>query len=249
MFSLKFKGKAIKNLKFGLNRISGRNNQGKITRYHRGGGCKNLFRLIDYKKSIWNVFGLVSRIEYDPNRTSLIALIFYSNGVMSYVIASEGLRVGDYIFSGNQVQIKSGNSTKLRSIPLGLKINSVEFIFNRGAQYVRSAGAFATIVSKFERTVLLKLKSGKVVKLNSNCLATIGPISNFQHAYRNFHKAGYFRLKGWLPVVRGVAMNPIDHPHGGGQGKTSGGRPSVTPWGVITKGKPTRTKKTTLIKF
>jgi len=239
MSVLLWKYRPIKNLIFGLKRISGRNNQGKITRYHRGGGVKRMGRLIDYKRYIWNIFGFVHRIEYDPKRNSLIALIVYSNGIMSYILSPEGLLIGDCVFAKENIVLKPGNSTYLQQIPIGLKINSIELVENKGAQFIRAAGSYATIISKFENTVILKLKSGELRKVYSNCIATIGSVSNFQYIYRNFKKAGFYRLKGWLPVVRGVAMNPVDHPHGGGQGKTSGGRPSVTPYGVITKGKPT----------
>ena len=243
MSSLVWKYRPIKNLVFGIKRISGRNNQGRITRYHRGGGCKNLARLIDFKRYIWNVFGFVHRVEYDPKRNSLIALVVYSNGIMSYILAPEGLGVGDCIFAKENILFKPGNSTYLGEMPIGLKINSIELYPNKGAQLVRAAGCYATLVSRFEKISVIKLKSGELRRISSNCMATVGSVSNFSYIYRNFNKAGFYRLKGWLPVVRGVAMNPIDHPHGGGQGKTSGGRPSVTPWGVITKGKPTRSKK------
>ena len=230
-----------------MKRISGRNNQGKITRYHRGGGVKRMARLIDYKRYIWNIFGFVHRIEYDPKRNSLIALVVYSNGIMSYILAPEGLLVGDCVFAKENIVLRPGNSTYLQQIPIGLKISSIELVENKGAQFIRAAGSYATIVSKFENVVILKLKSGELRKVYSNCIATIGSVSNFQYIYRNFKKAGFYRLKGWLPVVRGVAMNPVDHPHGGGQGKTSGGRPSVTPYGVITKGKPTVKNKSVFI--
>lgn len=247
MSTLVWKKKSIKNLKFGLKRISGRNNSGKITRYHRGGGSKKSLRIIDFHKYLWNIFGFIHRIEYDPKRNSLIALVVYSNGVMSYVLAQEGLLVGDCISTKENVAIKNGNTTYLKDIPIGVKINSIELFPNKGAQLIRAAGCYATIVSKFEKSVILKLKSGELRKIDSFCTATIGSISNFQYIYRNFKKAGFYRWKGWLPVVRGVAMNPVDHPHGGGQGKTSGGRPSVTPYGIITKGKPTKKKKSSSI--
>lgn len=247
MVVLLWKYKSVKNLTLGLKRISGRNNKGRITRYHRGGGAKKSLRLIDFKRYLWNIFGFVHRIEYDPKRNSLIALIVYSNGIMSYIIAAEGLMVGDCVFAKENVVIRPSNCSYLSSLPIGLKLNCIELHPNRGAQFVRAAGAYATIVSKFEKAVILKLKSGELRKVYSNCLASIGEVSNFQYIYRNFRKAGFYRLKGWLPIVRGVAMNPVDHPHGGGQGKTSGGRPSVTPWGVITKGKPTRRRVSSAI--
>lgn len=247
MTVLLWKRKAIKNLKFGIKRISGRNNNGRITRYHRGGGTKKSLRLIDFNRYLWNIFGFVHRIEYDPKRNSLIALIVYSNGVMSYIIAPANLMVGDCVFAKDSVVIRPGNCSYLYNLPIGLKINSIELYPNQGSQLIRAAGSYATIISKFEKSVILKLKSGELRKVASNCLATVGEVSNFEYIYRNFRKAGFYRRKGWLPVVRGVAMNPIDHPHGGGQGKTSGGRPSVTPWGKITKGKPTRRRVSSLI--
>lgn len=247
MTNLIWKYNSIKNLILGSKRISGRNNQGRITRYHRGGGTKKSLRLVDYSRYIWNIFGFVQRIEYDPKRNALLALVVYSNGIMSYIIATEGLSVGDSIISRENIVFKSGNSTFLNNIPVGVKISSLELYQNRGAQFIRSAGTFATVISKFENSIILKLKSGEFRKFHGNCIATVGVVSNFQYMFRNFKKAGFFRLKGWLPVVRGVAMNPVDHPHGGGQGKTSGGRPSVTPYGVITKGKPTRKKISPLV--
>lgn len=227
-------------MSFGRKNISGRNNTGKITRYHRGGGCKKKSRLIDYKRYIWNVYGFVLRIEYDPLRSSLIALICYSNGILSYILAPEGINVGDSVISREAINYTSGNATLLSNIPIGIKIHCVELEPNKGGQLIRSAGSFCTIVSKSSFYVVLKLKSGELRKVNSCCMATVGAVSNFEFAFRKFLKAGYFRQKGWRPVVRGVAMNPIDHPHGGGQGKTSGGRPSVSPKAFVTKGKPTR---------
>lgn len=237
---LKFKKNSFKRLSFGSISISGRNNKGKIVVCHRGGGCKKKVRIIDFKKYIWNVFGFINRIEYDPKRNSLIALVTYSNGIITYCLATEGLNVGDFIINSEKTIIKSGNSTNLSSIPVGVRISSIELSINKGAQFIRAAGTYATVVTKYKSYCILKLKSGEMRKFPSNCLATVGVISNFQYMYRRFGKAGYYRKKGWLPIVRGVAMNPVDHPHGGGQGKTSGGRPSVTPKGIITKGKPTK---------
>jgi large subunit ribosomal protein L2 len=247
MSILLWKGKSIKNLSFGSTNISGRNNSGKITSYHRGGGCKKLIRVIDFNRYVWNIYGFVHRLEYDPKRNSLIALVVYSNGIMSYIIAPENVNVGDCVLAKEDIVFKPGNSTYLYNVPIGLKVNSIELVPNAGAQLIRAAGSYATVISRFESTVIVKLKSGELRKISSNCLATIGSVSNFQYIYRNFKKAGFYRLKGWRPVVRGVAMNPVDHPHGGGQGKTSGGRPSVTPYGFITKGKPTKKKKSSAI--
>lgn len=238
---LKFKYNSIKQLSFGLKKHGGRNNSGHITTYHRGGGCKNKIRIIDYKKMIWNVPGFIHRIEYDPNRSSLIALIVYSNGIMCYSIHVSNLRIGDVIFSTlNNKFLKKGVTTFLKNIPFGTKIHCIESYGNRGAQFVRSAGTYAVIISKGSHNAIVKLPSNELRKFHLNSIATVGVVSNFQTCYyRKFKKASYYRLKGWRPVVRGVAMNPVDHPHGGGQGKTSGGRPSVTPYGFITKGKPT----------
>lgn len=247
MSILLWRGNPIKNLSFGSTNISGRNNSGKITSYHRGGGCKKLIRIIDFNRYVWNIYGFVHRVEYDPKRNSLIALIVYSNGIMSYIIAPENLNIGDCVLAKEEIAFKPGNSTYINNIPIGLKINSIELVPNSGAQLIRAAGSYATVISRFENTVIVKLKSGELRKIFSNCLATVGSVSNFQYIYRNFRKAGFYRLKGWRPVVRGVAMNPVDHPHGGGQGKTSGGRPSVTPYGFITKGKPTKKKKSSAI--
>lgn len=238
--NLFWKYKSLNYLSFGKKNISGRNNTGKITRYHRGGGCKKKQRIIDYKRYIWNIYGIVLRIEYDPNRTALLALVAYSNGILSYIIAPENINVGYKIFAKEDINFIEGNATFLKNIPVGIKIHNIELKFNKGAQLIRAAGSYATIISKLNDFVIIKLKSGEIRKIHGNCMATIGTVSNFTFGFRKFMKAGYYRLKGWKPVVRGVAMNPIDHPHGGGQGKTSGGRPSVTPKGFITKGKPTK---------
>lgn len=240
MVHLIWKFKPIKLLTFGSKRISGRNNSGKITRYHRGGGTKKLLRLVDYTRYLWNVFGFIHRIEYDPKRNALLALVVYSNGIISYIVSPENLSVGDCVIAKENVLLRPGNLTFLKDIPIGVKISCVEIYPNAGAQLIRAAGSYATVVSNLETFVVLKLKSGELRRFDSSSTAMIGAISNFQYIYRNFKRAGYYRLKGWLPIVRGVAMNPVDHPHGGGQGKTSGGRPSVTPYGVITKGKPTK---------
>lgn len=240
METLKFKSSSFAKLSCGLKKNGGRNHFGRITAYNRGGGHKNKIRVIDYKKLVWNVYGFVHRIEYDPNRNSLISLIVYSNGIMCYSIHINNLLVGDLIYStDNLVDFKLGYSTFMKNIPIGVRINQLELSMNAGSQMVRSAGLFATIISKIKNVVVVKLPSNELRKFSELSVATIGAVSNFQFIYRIFRKAGYYRLKGWRPTVRGVAMNPVDHPHGGGQGKTSGGRPSVTPYGFITKGKPT----------
>lgn len=234
-------------LSFGKKRISGRNNSGKITRYHRGGGCKKKTRIIDFKRYVWNIYGFILRMEYDPNRSALLALVIYSNGVMCYIIAPSDVSVGSRVLAKHDVLFKPGNCTFLRNIPVGVKIHNVELNLNQGGQLCRAAGAFAVIISKLSDYVIVKLKSGEMRKLLNDCVATVGIVSNFEFIFRKFMKAGYYRLKGWRPIVRGVAMNPVDHPHGGGQGKTSGGRPSVTPKGIITKGKPTKKRISPMI--
>ncbi len=242
-----FKYKVLKNLSFGSTRINGRNNSGKITRYHRGGGCKKKTRNIDYYRYISNLFGFVNRIEYDPKRNALISLVSYSNGIITYILNCEGLGIGDFVYFSSFFVNRPGFSTYLANIGVGVKINSIQSSCFNQSQFIRSAGCFATIISKLSGFVLVKLKSNEIRKFNSLGVATVGAVSNFNYIFRNFQKAGYYRLMGWRPVVRGVAMNPIDHPHGGGQGKTSGGRPSVTPYGVITKGKPTVKKKSIFV--
>lgn len=240
MEALKFKFNSVSRLSYGRKKSGGRNHFGQITSYNRGGGHKNKIRVIDYKKLVWNVFGFIHRIEYDPNRNSLISLVVYSNGIMCYLIHINNLTVGDSVCSiNNSSNLKLGYSTFIKNIPIGVRINQLELFKGQGSQMVHSAGMFAVIINKANGIAVIKLPSGELRKFQESNLATIGSISNFQFIYRIFGKAGYYRLKGWRPIVRGVAMNPIDHPHGGGQGKTSGGRSSVTPYGFITKGKPT----------
>jgi large subunit ribosomal protein L2 len=166
---------------------------------------------------------------------------------MSYIIAPEGLSVGDCIFTKENIVFRPGNATYIQNIPIGVRINSIALFPNSGAQFIRAAGTYATVVTKSINMTVVKLKSGELRRVLFDCMATIGAVSNFRYMYRSFRKAGAYRLMGWRPVVRGVAMNPVDHPHGGGQGKTSGGRPSVTPWGIITKGQPTKKKRSVLI--
>jgi len=221
---------------------AGRNNIGKITVYHRGGGCKKKLRIIDFKRFVWNIFAVVLKIEYDPTRNAFLALILYSNGIIVYIIAPDKLVVGDRIINKEHNFIFPGNTTILANIPIGSRIHNLEFFSNRGAQLTRSAGSYSVIVSKLNNWCVVRLKSSELRLLPNRTLATHGSVSNFQYIFQKFKFAGYYRRKGWRPHVRGVAMNPIDHPHGGGQGKTSGGRPSVTPYGKITKGQPTSFK-------
>lgn len=242
-----WKKKSFKYLKLKKLRINGRNNQGKLVVYHRGGGVKKNYRMIDYYKYIWNLYGIVYRIEYDPNRNSLINLILYTNGIFSYNLHTENLKIGDKILVKQNFINKIGYSCLLKNIPLNIKIHSIELSNLKGAQYIRSAGLFSVIYKHLKNYIILKVKK-RFIKINNLNMATIGSISNFEYIFKNFYKAGYFRKKGWRPVVRGVAKNPIDHPHGGGQGKTSGGRPSVSPQGKITKGLKTVKYKNYIIK-
>ena len=179
------------------------------------------------------------RIEYDPNRSGLLAFVVYSNGLSSYVVATSLMKVGTQVLAADYATVSDGNVLLLKNIPTGVKISNIEVSRNCGAQYVRAAGAYAKIISKTNRYAIIQLCSGTIRRVLLECIATIGQVSNFNYMFKKFNKAGTLRHLGWRPVVRGVAMNPIDHPHGGGQGKTSGGRPSVTPWGLITKGRKT----------
>lgn len=241
-----WKKKSFFYLSEGKKKISGRNNQGKLMLYHRGGGVKRKYRIIDYFRFIWNVYALIYRLEFDPNRNSLIALILYTNGIFSYIISTQNLKVGQKIINRNIFNFLEGYSLYMKYIVKGTKICNIEKKINKGIQLIRTAGNFAILYKKLKKYIILKIKKNKKIRfliINNKCIAVIGQVSYFEYMYKIFYKAGYFRLKGWRPHVRGVAMNPIDHPHGGGQGKTSGGRSSVTPWGIITKGKPTVKKK------
>ena len=222
---------------------SGRNNQGRITSRHRGGGHKKHYRLIDFNRNKDGIKALVERIEYDPNRSAHIALLLYSDGERKYIISPEGTKAGDTIESGPSASISLGNCLSLADIPLGTVVHCIEMFPGKGAQIGRSAGASAQILAIEGRYTTLRLRSGEVRRGLSNCRATIGAGSNSQHSLRSIGKAGSKRWLGIRPSVRGVAMNPVDHPHGGGEGKTSGGRHPVTPWGVPTKGYRTRKKR------
>jgi len=221
---------------------SGRNNQGRITTRHRGGGHKKHYRLIDFKRLKDGIPARVETLEYDPNRSANIALLLYVDGERKYIIAPEGLKVGDTIQSGEGSPVVTGNSLALKSMPLGTVVHCVELFPGKGAQMIRSAGSSAQILAIEGRHVTLRLRSGEVRRVLADCKATIGAVSNTEHSLRSIGKAGAKRWLGIRPTVRGVAMNPVDHPHGGGEGKTSGGRHPVTPWGVPTKGFRTRKK-------
>lgn len=240
-----YKGEPFKGLTEKQNRKSGRNNSGKITIRHRGGGHKQHYRKIDFKRDKDGIAGKVERIEYDPNRTANIALVCYMDGERRYIIAPKGLRLGDVIHNGSTAQIKFGDSLQLRNIPVGTIVHCIELLPEKGAQLARSAGTFAQFQARDGNYALLKLRSGEIRKVHIDCRATIGEVSNAEHNLKSIGKAGAMRWRGIRPTVRGVAMNPIDHPHGGGEGRTSGGRHPVSPWGIPAKGYRTRANKRT----
>ena len=223
----------------------GRNNKGRITTRHIGGGHKQHYRVIDFKRDKDAVIGTVERIEYDPNRTANIALIKYADGERRYIIAPKKLKTGDKIQSGSDAPITTGNCLPLRDIPLGTLVHCIEMKPGKGAQIARSAGASAQLLAREGRHVTLRLRSGEMRKVPSDCRAEVGEVGNSEHNLRSLGKAGAKRWRGVRPTVRGVAMNPVDHPHGGGEGRTSGGRHPVSPWGTPTKGYKTRSNKRT----
>lgn len=228
-----------------LTKSGGRNNHGHMTVRHRGGGHKRRFRVIDFKRNKIGVPGRVSSVEYDPNRSARIALITYADGERRYILAPVGIGVGDSVLSSPKADIKPGNCMKLKNIPVGTTIHNVELRPGKGAQMVRSAGTSAQLMAREGKYATLRLPSGEFRKVLVECRATIGQVSNPEHSNIKLGKAGRSRWLGRRPKVRGVAMNPVDHPHGGGEGRSSGGRHPVTPWGFPTKGKPTRKNKST----
>lgn len=228
-----------------LSKSGGRNNAGRITVRHRGGGHKRHYRLVDFKRIKDAIPATVERIEYDPNRTANIALIRYADGERAYILSPRHIKVGDQVESGESAAIKVGNTLPLRNIPVGTVVHAVELRPGKGAQIARSAGTSVQVTSKEGSYVLVKLRSGEIRKIHIECRATVGEVGNVEHSLRKLGKAGANRWRGIRPSVRGAAMNPIDHPHGGGEGRTSGGRHPVTPWGVPTKGKKTRSNKRT----
>lgn len=236
-------GQPLKELVHRKQNKAGRNHKGQISTFHRGGGHKRLYRQLDFKRVIRDVQGEIVRIEYDPNRSAFISLVLFSNGLFSYFLASEGDTLGKPILISNSAPIISGNSLPLENIPLGTSIHSIEIKRNGGAQLVRSAGTFAKIIKRDSKFCTVRLNSGALYEIPSDCLATIGIVANINHKNVKIGKAGRSRWLNKRPTVRGVVMNPVDHPHGGGEGKTSGGRCSVTPWGIPTKGFKTRRKK------
>jgi large subunit ribosomal protein L2 len=239
------KGKPHAPLLETLKKSGGRNNNGRITVRHIGGGSRAHYRVIDFKRTKDTIPARVERIEYDPNRSALIALLLYNDGERRYIIAPEGLKKEQEVVSGETAPISVGNCLPLRNMPLGIVIHNVELKPGKGAQMLRSAGCSGQIVAKEGGYATLRLRSGEMRKVLLTCRAVVGVVSNGEHSLRVLGKAGAKRWKGVRPTVRGVAMNPVDHPHGGGEGKTSGGRHPVTPWGVPTKGYKTRSNKRT----
>ncbi|VAW91118.1 LSU ribosomal protein L2p (L8e) [hydrothermal vent metagenome] len=223
----------------------GRNNYGRITTRHIGGGHKQHYRVIDFKRNKDGIPAKVERLEYDPNRTSNIALLLFADGERRYIIAAQGMKQGDELLSGADAPIKTGNCLPLRNIPVGSVVHCIEMKPSKGAQMIRSAGTSAQLVAREGDYATLRLRSGEMRKVLSNCRATLGAVSNSEHNLRKLGKAGASRWRGVRPTVRGVAMNPVDHPHGGGEGRTSGGRHPVSPWGTPTKGYKTRSNKRT----
>ena len=241
-----YKGKPVKRLTEGLTKKAGRNNTGRITMRRRGGGHKRTYRMVDFKRRKFDVEGTVNRLEYDPNRTAFIALIDYADGEQAYIIAPQRLAVGDTIVSSeNGADVKPGNAMPLQTMPVGTIVHNVEMKPGKGGQIARSAGAYVQLVGRDQGMAILRLNSGEQRLVPGVCFATVGAVSNPDHANINLGKAGRNRWLGKRPSVRGVAMNPVDHPHGGGEGRTSGGGHPVTPWGKPTKGARTRSNKQT----
>ena len=240
-----FKGKPIKTLTEGQSSKGGRNNHGRVTVRFRGGGHKQTYRIIDFKRRKLDMPAKVERIEYDPNRTSFIALIRYTDNTLAYIIAPQRLSVGDEVVSGLQVDVKPGNAMPLANMPVGTIIHNVEMKIGKGGAMARSAGTYAQLVGRDQGYVIVRLNSGEQRLIHGQCFATVGAVSNPDHMNTSLGKAGRNRWLGRMPHNRGVTMNPVDHPHGGGEGRTSGGRHPVSPWGKPTKGKKTRSNKST----
>ncbi|MEJ2516421.1 MAG: 50S ribosomal protein L2 [Methyloceanibacter sp.] len=238
-----WKGKPVKPLTEGLNKSGGRNNTGRVSIWHRGGGHKRTYRMVDFKRTKRGVAATVERLEYDPNRTAFIALIKYDDGKLSYILAPQRLAPGDKVIADEKVDVKPGNAMPLANVPIGTIVHNVEMKQGKGGQMARAAGAYVQLVGRDSGYAIVRLKSGETRMVPATCMATVGAVSNPDNANVSLSKAGRSRWKGRKPVVRGVAMNPIDHPHGGGEGRTSGGRHPVTPWGKSTKGKRTRSNK------
>ena len=238
-----WKGKPVKALTEGLNKSGGRNNKGRITSRRRGGGHKRLYRIIDFKRTKFDVPATVQRIEYDPNRSAFIALLKYQDGEEAYILAPQRLQEGDSVVAANRADIKPGNAMPMENMPVGTIIHNVEMKPGKGGQMARAAGAYVQLIGKDSGFAQLRLTSGELRMVPAKCMATVGAVSNSDNQNINLSKAGRKRWMGKRPQVRGVAMNPVDHPHGGGEGRTSGGRHPVSPWGKPTKGARTRRKK------
>ena len=240
-----WKGEPERSLTEGLRKNGGRNNTGRITARRIGGGHKRRYRIVDFKRRKFGVVGVIERLEYDPNRTAFIALVKYEDGEMAYILAPQRVGAGDQVISGEDVDIKPGNALPLKNIPVGTIVHNVEMKSGKGGQIARSAGTYVQLIGKDHGYAQLRLSSGELRMVRGECMATIGAVSNADQQNIKLGKAGRKRWIGKRPSVRGVAMNPIDHPHGGGEGRTSGGRHPVTPWGKPTKGKRTRNNKKT----
>ena len=239
------KGKPVSSLLDKKSKSGGRNNRGRITVRHHGGGHKQRYRIVDFKRDKDSIPGVVERLEYDPNRSAHLALIKYADGERRYILAPKGVSEGTAVSSGDDAPIKSGNALPLRSIPVGTLIHNIEMKPGKGGQLVRSAGGSAQLAAREGAYVTIRLRSGEMRKIHTNCRATVGEVGHGEHNLRKLGKAGATRWRGVRPTVRGVAMNPVDHPHGGGEGRTSGGRHPVSPWGTPTKGYKTRSNKRT----
>ncbi len=240
-----YKGRPFAGLVEKQSKSAGRNNQGRITTRHLGGGHKQHYRMIDFRRIKDGIPAKVERIEYDPNRTANIALVCYADGERHYIIATKGMAEGDRLMSGAEAPIRSGNCLPIRNIPVGTTIHCIEMLPGKGAQIARTAGASAVLMAREGTYAQIRLRSGEVRRIHIECRATIGEVGNGEHSLRKIGKAGAVRWRGVRPTVRGVAMNPVDHPHGGGEGKTAAGRHPVSPWGQQTKGKRTRRTKRT----
>ena len=243
--SMLHKGRPVKSLTAGLSKSGGRNSQGRMTVRHRGGGHKRRYRIIDFKRRKFDVPAIIERLEYDPNRTAFIALIRYDDGELSYILAPQRVQPGERVISGERVDIKPGNAMPMKNMPVGTVVHNVEMKVDKGGQLARAGGTYAQLIGKDAGYALLRLSSGEQRMVRGECMASIGAVSNPDRQNIKLGKAGRSRWLGRRPKVRGVAMNPVDHPHGGGEGRSSGGRHPVTPWGVSTKGKRTRNNKRT----
>ena len=240
-----WKGRPVKHLTEGLNRSGGRNNTGRITMWHQGGGAKRLYRVVDFKRRKYDIPAVVERIEYDPNRTAFIALVKYQDGTLAYILAPQRLAVGDTVVADKKTDVKPGNAMELSQMPVGTIVHNIEMKPGKGGQIARSAGTYAQVVGRDRGLVIVRLGSGEQRYIRGDCMGTVGAVSNPDNQNTNLGKAGRSRWLGKRPLTRGVAKNPVDHPHGGGEGRTSGGRHPVTPWGKPTKGARTRHNKST----